>query len=89
MMDLDNITEPHPAPEIFVEGFTCASTANGVTKLAFFSVAHTSGEAEPERRIVARLTMPLGALVGAHEAMGRLIQQLKDQGALIAQSEKN
>jgi hypothetical protein len=77
------LVEPVPAPEIFAEGYACVGLGAGVAKFAFFSHASTSTKELPERRIVLRLTMPLGGLVGVHEAMGRLIQGLKEQGQIV------
>lgn len=79
------ITEAAPAPEIFVEGFTCTSWNNGVIKLPFFSIAHTENGAAPERRVVARLAMPLASLVGIHDALGKVIGMLKEQGIIVEQ----
>lgn len=77
------ITEPTPAPEIYVEGFTCSSWGNGVIKFPFFSVVTRENGTPPERRIVARLTMPITTVVGVHKALGEVIALMKEQGIII------
>lgn len=76
------ITEPMPAPEIFVEGFANASVRHGVAKFPFFSIVRTEAE---ERRVAAHLVMPIGTVLAVHEAFGNLIEQLKDQGIIAQQ----
>lgn len=81
------VTEPSPAPEIFAEGYVSVGLGGGVAKFAFFSFAHGAPGSVPERRIVARLTMPVMGVIGVHEAMGKLIAELKASGQLVDASE--
>jgi hypothetical protein len=86
LYDNVNPTEPSPAPEFFVEGFTCISGANGVAKMPFFSVMtthHPEGRSEAEQRVVVRLAIPFGAMVGMHDALGRFLDQLRETGVLV------
>lgn len=82
-----SVTEPVPAPEIFTDGYVSVGLGAGVAKFAFISMTHTSPEVPPERRVVLRLLMPLGAVVGVHEAMGKLIEGLKASGKIMEQAE--
>lgn len=77
------LTEPVPAPEIYTEGYSCIGMGPGVAKFAFFSVNHTSADLPPERRIVLRLVMPFGAVVGIHQALGDFIEALKQQVPIV------
>jgi hypothetical protein len=77
------VTEPVPAPEIFAEGYISVGLGGGVAKFAFYSFAHGEPSTPPERRIVARLTMPLAGVVGMHAAMGKLIADLKASGQIM------
>lgn len=79
------ITEPVPAPEVYVDGIAATSVGAGVVRLPFFSVAYTPPE-QQERRIVLRLAIPIGAMIGAHQALGDLVAQLKAQGVLKEQA---
>lgn len=77
------VTEPMPAPEIFCEGYVSVGLGGGVAKFALFSFAHGDPSSVPERRIVARITMPLAGVVGMHTAMGKLIEDLKASGQIV------
>lgn len=72
------ITEPSAAPEFFADGFTTLCVQNGVARLTFYTLAHTSVD-ESERRIVARLVMPAFALFGLSQASSEMIGRLQDQ----------
>ena len=76
------VTEPVPAPEIFSEGYSCVGLGNGLAKFSFFSVTHIGEGQPPERRTVLRLTMPLGGVIGVHQALGNLIDSLKANGLI-------
>lgn len=83
----DQITSPviierAAAAEFFTEGY-CGATVNaGVAKLAFYSLTSTQPGEPAELRIVCRLALPLGSLLGVHEAMGNMIAELKTQGQI-------
>jgi hypothetical protein len=77
------VTEPVPAPEIYTEGYSCVGISSGVAKLQFFSVTYTKEGAAPERRVVLRLAMPLGGILGMHQALGGLIDQLRAAGTIV------
>lgn len=77
------IVEPTPAPEIFVDGYQSTMIANGVVKFTFFSMGHNVVTGQNERRIVMRMSAPLQAVVGIHEALGRLLEQVEQMRAAI------
>jgi hypothetical protein len=71
------LTEPTPAPEIFFEGVDSAELQNGVAKLTCFTVVNTGSR--KERRIVARLTVPIGTMIGLHQVTSGFIDFLQRQ----------
>lgn len=77
------VTEPQPAPEIFSEGYSSVSIDQGVAKFLFISITQTAAGRVPERRAVLRLTVPLGAVLGMHQAIGNLIDQLRKAGTIM------
>ena len=72
------IVEHVPAPEILVDGFCSAMVANGVAKLAFYSLRQDNNNFNM-RVVVLRLSTPLAALVGVHEAVGRMLTQIEEE----------
>lgn len=69
------VTEPTPAPEIFVDGYASGAIAGGVAKFTFFSIAHDPATGQYERRIVLRLIAPLPVVAGVQEAFEQLLGQ--------------
>lgn len=74
------LVEPVPAPEIFVDGYQSTMIANGVVKFTFFSMGHNVITGQHERRIVMRMSAPLQAVVGIHEALGGFLEQVAQMG---------
>ena len=72
------LTEPIAAPEIFFEGVETADVQNGVVKLVCFSVINTK-KGVMERRVVARLTVPINTMLGLHSVTYGFVQMLKQQ----------
>lgn len=71
------IVEPTPAPEIFVDGYQSTVICNGVVKFTFFTLAHDALTGQMKRRVVLRLSSPLPAVAGIHEAMGSLLTEVQ------------
>lgn len=71
------IVEPIPAPEVFVDGYQSSVICNGVVKFTFFTLAHDALTGKMERRVVLRLSAPLPAVAGIHEAMGNLLTEAR------------
>lgn len=78
------LVEPVPAPEIFVDGYQSTMIANGVVKFTYFSMGHNVITGQNERRIVMRMSAPLQAVVGIHEALGRFLEQVEQMRASAA-----
>ena len=73
------LTEPQPAPEIFVDGYQSTMVANGVVKFTFFSITHDPASDTHERRIVLRLSTSMPSVAGIHEALGQFLKQVAAQ----------
>lgn len=70
------------APELFIDGYHGVAIQKGVAKLNLYSIAFDADTNHHERRVVLRLAVPLGTLVGMHEALGDLINNLEREGFL-------
>lgn len=70
------VTEPTPAPEIFVDGYQSFSMTGGVAKLTFFSLQHDPADDVQTRRIVLRLAVPLAVLDGMARGITGMIGQV-------------
>ncbi len=72
------LTEPWPAPEIFADGFSALSVANGVAKFTFFSRVSLDEQTQ-ELRLVARVTLPLVALMSLSSTTAEMVARLTQQ----------
>ena len=72
------LVEPVPAPEIFADGLVSLSGGQGVAKLAFSSTHLDPSTAQAYRLLNLRLTIPLPAIQGLHEALGRLLEEARN-----------
>ena len=70
------LSEPAAAPEILVDGFSSSMVAGGVAKFTFFSMVAGASTGQPERRVVLRLSAPLVAVAGIHEALTRFLEEV-------------
>ena len=70
------VTEPTPAPEIFVDGYQSFSMTGGVAKLTFFSLQHDPADDVQTRRIVLRLAVPLAVLDGIARGVTQMIERI-------------
>lgn len=73
------IIEPSPAPEIFVDGYVSSAFANGVVKFTFVSGHHDPRTDTHSQAVVLRLTSSLAGVASIHDAMGRFLEQLREQ----------
>jgi hypothetical protein len=76
------------APEIFVDGYASVSLLNGVAKFVFFSISYDPVTQMTKRRVNMRMTASVAAVAGISEALVGMIQELKDQGALMPMQEQ-
>lgn len=79
MSDQPILTEPSPAPEIYVDGYASHTVVNSMAKFTFFSAGHNPTNQGRENRIVLRLTTPLSTVMGLHKAFGELLVELERQ----------
>lgn len=70
------LTEPFPAPEIYVDGYQTSSIANGTAKFSFFTLSYDPATNRQTRRVCLRLTATLPVVMGIHAALGSLLEQL-------------
>ena len=70
------LTEPTPAPEIFVDGMFSVSIVAGVAKMSFFSLEHDATSDVQNRRVVLRLVAPLPVTVGIHAGIGGVLEKV-------------
>lgn len=82
------VVEPAAAPEVFVDGYQSTLIANGNVKFTFFTMAHDLAKNAPERRIVLRLTAPIAAVAGMHQAIGQLLDQINAPRAAATPEEE-
>lgn len=71
------LTETIPAPEILADGYASSTVVNGIVKFTFFSMAHDPASGMHHRRVVLRLALPLPVLMGVHQALGNLLEQME------------
>ncbi len=70
------------APDVYIEGYQGATVYNGVMKVNAYVVIFDPESKKHFRRVVARLTMPLQTLVQVHDAFGRFLNDLENQGLI-------
>ena len=80
---MPRVTEPAPAPEILIDGYSSVSLSFGVAKFACYSMMRGEGDTV-EQRTVVRLAMSIGAVALIHEAFGRLLDELRSQGQIVS-----
>lgn len=68
------------APEITAEGFSGAVLSNGVVKLNLISARFNVSTQRHELAVVARLAIPLNAMVVLQEGIGQLLNMWEKDG---------
>lgn len=71
------LVDPMPAPEVFIDGATQITVANGMIKQTFYSVLHNVQTGLRERRVVAHLTMPIVVAVGVNREVAVVLAQIE------------
>lgn len=76
------IVSTEPIPEIYIDGFTGVLVKGPAVKLNLFSDVQDMTTQHLERRIVARLTMPLPVLVSIQSTLERVVKDWERDGII-------
>ena len=68
------VTEPQPAPTVFVDGYSSHWLMGGVARFEFFTLV-PGPDGAAAGKTVLHLVTPLAGLFGIHKSMGELLAE--------------
>lgn len=86
---VEPLAENPNAPEIYVDGYTGLAIRNGVAKFNCYSSRMAADLSEGQNVLTLTLAMPLPTVVSFYEALGRLLDELEEQGHIRREEVKS